>query len=187
MSSFVVGLAAVLTISAAVSAQTLGDVGRQEEARRKTVKAPAKVYTNDNLRADPSSPRPAAAGTPESPASSPGAAASTAASQKAATPAPAADAGAKDETYWKKRVAAARDTVERAKIFAEALQTRINSLSNDWAARDDPYQRQKIGADKDKALAELARVQKEIEDGTKAIVDIQEEARKTGVPAGWVR
>jgi hypothetical protein len=187
MSSFVVGLAAVLAISAAVSAQTLGDVARQEEARRKTVKAPAKVYTNDNLRADPSSPRPAVAGTPESPASSAGAAASTPAGQKAATPAPAPDAGAKDETYWKKRVAAARDAVERAKIFAEALQTRINSLSNDWAARDDPYQREKIGADKDKALAELARVQKEIEDGTKAIADIQEEARKTGAPAGWVR
>ena len=188
MSSFVVGLAAVLTLSAAVSAQTLGDVARQEEARRKTVKAPAKVYTNDNLRPDPSSPRPAVAGTPESPASSAGPAApSTPASQKAATPAPAPDAGAKDETYWKKRVAAARDAVERAKIFAEALQTRINSLSNDWAARDDPYQREKIGADRDKALAELARVQKEIEDGTKAIADIQEEARKTGVPAGWVR
>lgn len=187
MSSFVVALAAVLTISAAVSAQTLGDVARQEEARRKTVKAPAKVYTNDNLRADPSSPRPAVAGTPESPAPSAGAAASTAASQKAAAPAPAADAGAKDETYWKKRVAVARDAVERAKLFAEALQTRINSLSNDWAARDDPYQREKIGADRDKTLAELARVQKEIEDGTKAIADIQEEARKTGAPAGWVR
>jgi len=33
-SSFVVGLAAVLAISAAASAQTLGDVARQEEARR---------------------------------------------------------------------------------------------------------------------------------------------------------
>ena len=187
MSSFVVGLAVVLTISAAVSAQTLGDVARQEEARRKTVKAPAKVYTNDNLRADPSSPRPAVAGTPESPASSGPAAPSTPAGPKAATPAPAPDAGAKDETYWKKRVTAARDAVERAKIFAEALQTRINSLSNDWAARDDPYQREKIAADRDKALAELARVQKEIDDGTKAIADIQEEARKTGVPAGWVR
>jgi hypothetical protein len=189
MSSFVVGLAAVLAISAAASAQTLGDVARQEEARRKTVKAPAKVYTNDSLRADPSSPRPAVGSAPGSAASSAGSAGASApdASQKAATPAPAPDAGAKDETYWKKRMAAARDAVERAKIFAEALQTRINSLSNDWAARDDPYQRATIGADKDKALAELARVQKEVEDGTKAIADIQEEARKTGVPAGWVR
>ena len=185
-SSFVVGLAAVLAISAAASAQTLGDVARQEEARRKAVKAPAKVYTNDSLRADPSSPPPAVAGAPGSAGSSaPGA------SQQAATPAPAPEAGAKDsakdEAFWKKRMAAARDAVERAKIFAEALQTRINSLSNDWAARDDPYQRAKIGADRDKALAELGRVQKEVLDGTKAIAAIQEEARKTGVPAGWVR
>ena len=84
-------------------------------------------------------------------------------------------------------MAAAREAVERAKIFADALQTRINSLSNDWAARDDPYQRNKIAADRDKALAELSRVQKEVQDGTKAIAAIQEEARKTGVPAGWVR
>lgn len=84
-------------------------------------------------------------------------------------------------------MADAREAGERAKLFAEALQTRINSLSNDWAARDDPYQRAKIGADRDKALAELGRVQKEIQDGNKAIAAIQEEARKAGVPAGWVR
>ena len=188
-SSFVVGLAAVLAISAAASAQTLGDVARQEEARRKTVKAPAKVYTNDSLRADPSSPQPAASGTPGSAASSAGSAAPSTpdASKPAGTPAPAPDAGAKDEASWRKRIAAAREAVERAKLFADALQTRINSLSNDWAARDDPYQRAKIGADRDKALSELGRVKKEILEGTKAIDAIQEEARKTGVPAGWVR
>ena len=187
-SSFVIGLAAVLAISAAASAQTLGDVARQEEARRKTVQAPAKVYTNDSLRADPSSPQAAAAGTPGSAASSAGSAAPSTpdASKPAGTPAPAPDA-AKDEASWRKRIAGARETVERAKLFAEALQTRVNSLSNDWAARDDPYQRAKIGADRDKALAELGRVKKEILEGTKAIDAIQEEARKTGVPAGWVR
>src|SRR5258706_524157 len=183
------GLGAVLAISAAASAQTLGDVARQEEARRKTVKAPGKVYTNDSLRADPSSPQPAVAGTPGSAASSAGSAAPSTpdASKQPGTPAPAPDAGAKDEAAWKKRMTDAREAVDRSKLFAEALQTRINSLSSDWAARDDPYQRAKIGADRDKALAELDRVKKEVLDGTKAIAAIQEEARKTGVPAGWVR
>ena len=139
MSRLVVGLAAVLTISAAASAQTLGDVARQEEARRKTVKAPAKVYTNDSLRPDPSSPRPAAASTPGSPASSAGSAAPSTPDAKSTggTPAPAPDASAKDasakdasakdasakdEASWKRRMAAAREAVERAKIFADALQ-----------------------------------------------------------------
>src|SRR5258706_9026645 len=98
-SSFVAGFAAALAISATASAQTLGDVARQEEARRKTVKAPGKVYTNDSLRADPSSPQPAAAGTPGSAASSAGSSAPSTpdASKPPGTPAPAAGAGAQDE------------------------------------------------------------------------------------------
>ena len=38
-------------------AQSLGDVARQEAERRKTVKAPGKVYTNDVLKAEPLRPR----------------------------------------------------------------------------------------------------------------------------------
>jgi uncharacterized protein YoxC len=67
------------------------------------------------------------------------------------------------------------------------LQSRINALATDFAARDDPFQRNQIAADRNKALAELDRVKKEIQDHTKAITDIQDEARKAGVPAGWVR
>jgi hypothetical protein len=36
-------------------------------------------------------------------------------------------------------------------------------------------------------MAELDRVKKEVETHTKNIENIQEEARKAGVPAGWVR
>ena len=81
----------------------------------------------------------------------------------------------------------ARSALDRAKTFAEALQSRINALTADFAARSDPAQRAVIGTDRQKALAELDRVQKEIQDNTKAIADIQEEARKAGAPAGWVR
>jgi hypothetical protein len=48
-------------------------------------------------------------------------------------------------------------------------------------------QRDAVAADRQKALAELERVKKEIADHQKAIVTIQEEARRAGVPAGWVR
>jgi hypothetical protein len=72
-------------------------------------------------------------------------------------------------------------------VFAEALQTRINSLSSDFVNRDDPFQRAKIGEDRDKALAELSRVKAEIVNANKQIEDIEEEARKAGVPPGWLR
>ena len=80
-----------------------------------------------------------------------------------------------------------RDGKARAESFAEALQSRINALSNDFVNRDDPAQRNVIAGDRQKALDELSRVQKEISEFTKSIDDLQTEARRAGVPAGWVR
>ena len=100
---------------------------------------------------------------------------------------PATDDPKKDEAYWKDRVTQARTALDRAKSFADALQSRINALTTDFAARSDPAQRAQIERDRQKALADLTRVQQETKDDAKAITDIQEEARKAGVPAGWVR
>jgi len=169
------------------SAQTLGDVAKREEARRKQVKAPGKVYTNEDLRGDAGTAAPAPASQATTPnAAQPGAPAAGAA-PKDSDKEPAADDPKKTEAYWKDRVAKARADLDRAKTFADALQSRINALTTDFAARSDPAQRGQIGNDRQKALAELDRVKKEIEADTKAIADIQEEARKAGIPAGWVR
>jgi SMC interacting uncharacterized protein involved in chromosome segregation len=93
----------------------------------------------------------------------------------------------KDENYWRNRMTQAREAQRRAEAFAEALQSRINALTTDVVNRDDPYQRAKIADDRQKALAELQRVTGEIEQAKKDIVDIEEEARKGGVPPGWLR
>jgi hypothetical protein len=172
---------------ALVSAQSLGDVAKREEARRKQVKTPAKVYTHDDLRGDTSAPPPAAPDVQAPSASgTPPVAPATDAQSKAADKA-AADDPKKTEGYWKDRLAKARGDLDRAKTFADALQSRINALTTDFAARSDPAQRAQIGNDRQKALAELDRVKKEIEANTKAISDIQDEGRKAGVPAGWLR
>jgi len=84
-------------------------------------------------------------------------------------------------------VATARDALARAQTFAEALQSRINALTTDFVNRDDPSQRDVIATERQKALAELERVKQEIGQQQKAIAAIQDEARRAGVPAGWVR
>lgn len=173
---------------AVASAQTLGDIAKREETRRKQVKTPAKVYTNEDLRGDTGSAAPAPA--PVSQAANPNAAppgAPAAGAQPKDAEKTAADDPKKTEAYWKDRLAKARADLDRARTFADALQSRINALTTDFAARSDPAQRAQIGNDRQKALAELDRVKKEIEANTKAIADIQDEARKAGVPAGWVR
>ena len=172
-------LIASLTGTAA-SAQSLGDVARQEEARRKAVKSGGKVYTNDSLHTEPAPAAPAAA--PAAPAQASPAAAQQPGDQKAAS-----DQPKKDEAYWKQRLQSERDALGRSQTFAEALQSRINALAADFVNRDDPVQRAKIGTDRQKALAELDRVKQEIQQHTKAIADIQEEGRKAGAPAGWLR
>ena len=102
--------------------------------------------------------------------------------------APAAAPAAKPgEADWRARIQAARDALSRAQIFADALQSRINGLSADFTARDDPAQRAVVAADRQKSLDELERVKKEIQQHTKALADIQEEGRRAGVPAGWLR
>ena len=174
-------------------AQSLGDVARREAERRKTVKAPGKVYTNDVLKAEPlPSASPAAPGTPAgagSPAAPPAppAAGSGTKPGAGAPPAGSAPQGATDEKGWRARVQASREALSRAQLFADALQSRVNGLSADFTARDDPAQRSTVAADRQKSLDELERVKKEIQTHTKALADIQEEGRRAGVPAGWLR
>ncbi len=84
-------------------------------------------------------------------------------------------------------MAAARDSLARLQTFSEALQSRINALTADFVNRDDPAQRNVVAADREKSLAELERVRQEIAQQQKALTALQDEARRTGVPAGWVR
>ena len=182
-------LAGALFLATAVSAQSLGDVARQEQARRKGVASAGKVYTNQSLPNTPPgapAPQPAAqTGTPGPSATGSQGQTPAAGDQPAA--AGAADKTTKDEAYWRQRIQTERELLARAQSFADALQSRINALSTDFVNRDDPAQRNAIAADRQKALTELDRVKKEIRDHTKAVEDIRQEARREGVPAGWVR
>ena len=93
----------------------------------------------------------------------------------------------RDQAYWRDRIGAARAQLERSKTFADALQSRVSALTADFVNRDDPAQRAVIDQNRLKAVAELERVQREIAAQTKAISGIEDEARKAGVPAGWLR
>ena len=176
--------ALVFVSVAAVSAQSLADVARQEEERRKTVRSSGRVYTNDSLRPDsPTSgtaPR-AAAAPPNAPP------AEVSAPPKPTGPEPAAAEAPKTEAEWRARVAAVRDALSRARIVADALQSRINVLSADFVNRDDPAQRDVVFADRQKALAELDRVKGEIQQHQRTLAAIEDAARRAGVPAGWAR
>jgi hypothetical protein len=184
---------AVLLLAATVQAQSLADLARKEEERRKNIAEAAKVYTNKDLNAAPSSSMPPVAAIPAKP------------------PADAKDAGkgkdkdqeakdgekkekdangkeiVKDKAYWAGRLKALQDQLDQNQTYVEAVQTRINALTTDFVNRDDPAQRAVIERDRQKAVAELARLKQAILDGKKAVGTLEEEARRAGVPPGWLR
>jgi hypothetical protein len=175
-------IAAMLALPALVSSQGLAAVAKKEEERRKAVTAGGKVYTNKDLKADSTESAP-----PPSNASPSAPATQVPSVNLPAGEAKPADGEVKDEAYWRNRITAARSALERSRIFSDALQSRINALSTDIINRDDPAQRSQLELERQRANAEIERVKKEMAGQTKAIAEIEAEARKAGVPPGWLR
>jgi hypothetical protein len=161
-------------------------VARQEQDRRKAIKKPAKVLTNKDLGA----PLPAT-GTAATPAAGvPGSPGSTDADKSK----PAvngtdkkAEEPAKDQASWSGRAKDLQTQLDRDQTFAVAMQSRINALTTQYTNQADPAQQALLASDRQKSVAELNRLTKQIEADKKAIADLQEEARRAGVPSGWLR
>jgi hypothetical protein len=185
----VFAIAVGLSGSPAASGQTLGEVAKKEAERRKAQPQTGKVYTNKDLPASAQKPATAnpSTGTTAQTTTDPVAAATEQKAEDAKAPGDKPQGDQKDQAYWKNRMATAREELRRSEMFAEALQTRVNTLNKDFSSRDNPAQRSAIGADRTEALNELTRVKQDVERGKKQIADIEEEARKAGVPPGWVR
>jgi hypothetical protein len=170
-----------LALQAGLSAQSLADVAKAEEARRKTIKAGVKVYTNEDLGRTPStSAAPAQPASVTTPPAKPG--------DPAAKPGEAKPVDPKTtQAYWKERATTIQQSLSRNKLLLEALQSQVNGLNAEFVSMDDPGQRDLLQARLQRATGELQRVQQDIEKETKAAAALQDEARKAGVPAGWVR
>jgi|WetSurMetagenome_2_1015567.scaffolds.fasta_scaffold95932_2 hypothetical protein len=190
------GLALMFVSAGVASSQTLGDVARKEEERRKAVKAPGKVYTNDDLRRYPvTTPDPAEA---SSDAAKP-------AGEDAAAPAEAKSADAKSveamagdakeakpsvdqgEDHWRKRIGDARSARARSDTYLEALQSRLQALQRDFYNEQDPAQRSAIWAQRTRVFDDLEKLRKDITSQDEAIAKVEEDARKANIPPGWIR
>jgi len=181
---FTVALVAAIASCRPVQAQSLGDVAKKEEERRKDVKPSAKVYTNRDLGGSSSAvPQPEAT----KPSGNSTAPPATAEKGKDEPKDAAKDGSVKDQKYWATRKKDLQAKLERDRVLADAMQSRINALTADFAARSDPAQRAVIEADRKRALTELDGLQKTIKDDQKGLADLDEEARKASVPPGWLR
>jgi hypothetical protein len=154
-------------------AGSLGELALREAVRRQAVSASTRTMTEADLEPAPErvvpKPPPAAAEVEEV---KPG--------EKPADP-------PKDETWWRTRITAAREALERDTLLLAALDNRVTTLTRDVVNRDDPAQRAVLIKERLRALEELDLMRKQIVADNEAIALIEEEARKAGVPPGWIR
>jgi hypothetical protein len=186
----------VLVLSGTVPslrAQSLAEVARAQAEREKNIK-PGKVYTNADLKPVPPPSADSAALSASTPAKADGAASPTADAKP--TDAKVADAKPsnakpedhqKSEKYWSKRMRDSREQLEHDRVLADALQSHLSALTTDFVNRDDPAQRAQIGVARQKAITELEKLRQAIEADTNAIATLEEEARREGIPPGWLR
>ena len=186
-------LLALVLVSAAAApatAQSLVEVARQERLRREALArqagpdaAPTKVYTDADLvhsgrltvRIGDAAPDPTAGTGP-------------AATRSEAPAPPSSDAAAAgDEERWRDRMTAARQALEQAELRAAALQTRADGLWADFTSRDDPAQRAALEQERQAGLAELDEARAAIDALARAVAALRDEARRAGVPPGWLR
>ena len=183
------GALALALAAAGAPAQSLIEVARQEKTRREAI-APedrSRVYTNDDLRDSGGltiGALPAVGAAPSADAGSGRAGHGVGGGEAAAGP----EAGESlDENAWRTRLTAARQARARAGLMASAVQNRADGLWAQFTAMDDPARRREVRRQRNEALAELKRTQAETERLEQEIRDVREEARRAGVPPGWLR
>ena len=169
-----------------VEAQVLGDVARKEEERRKDIKAPAKVYTNKDLGSVPES----SSGTSRRPRRR----APPRGRPQATRPAPRAttskdkDGPTKDQAYWSGAEEGppveARHATRRSPTRCRAASTPSPPTSSTATIRSSAPA--STATARRRSASSIAS-RRASQDGKKALADLDEEARKAGVPAGWLR
>jgi hypothetical protein len=186
MPRLILVIALSVTTAGQVLAQPLAEIARREEARRSRIAKPSPVITNKDLRPTD---RLAAPPPPLAPAPSDTAPAPPAGDAPADATEPEDEEAAReaDEQAWRQKMADAKTNLERSQMYHDALQSRINALWAEFTGKDDPAQRAVVELERKKAIAEQERVKEEIEERRKAIADLEEEARRAGVPPGWLR
>jgi len=171
---------------------SFADAAQREAVRRQLTPKTTRQLSNLNLPAsafvtDAASAAPPTTPPPDSSDDSTSSAPATKPADAAQPAQAAASEDKHDEQWWRDRMSTARQKLDDDQNLLAAVQSRINALTTDFVNRDDPAQRAKIADDRRKALDQLDQLQKQVDADQKAIAAVQDDARRQGVPPGWVR
>jgi hypothetical protein len=98
------------------------------------------------------------------------------------------DATGKTESEWRARASDVRSRAEETEASVTAAQAEVRRLENDFYAwSDGNYRERVIRPAWDQAKENLKRLESELENARGELVSLEDEARKSGTPPGWLR
>ncbi len=177
---------------AAAHGQSLADVVRLSKEARKgqPPKKSLGTITNETLRKGGAASTPTAAAAGK--AGARGATSAVAVRTVAPTPFPTYDVPRDDngrsEADWRARMNHARALVADGERRVADLDTKAKQLENDFYAQSDGFRRDGVIKPAwDQARDDLAKARIELDAARKSLDDLQEEARRSNTPPGWLR
>lgn len=180
---FVVALGLGLSALADSAEQSLAEVSRNTEASRNATpgRPAAKVYTNQDLagvaQSPPSTSTNSSARAPAAPSTAP----STPSDDKA-------PADTKGEAYWRDRMQPLRERLDDVRALADSTKRRAETLMRSAERRcftvgvvcADYTESLRLTDEHRWLVVDVARAER-------AVSALEEEARRAGVPPGWLR
>jgi hypothetical protein len=185
-------MAGLVFVASTAHAQSLADVARQEQERRKTIETPARVYTDADVQKN--APLTTAAARPQ-PASDATAADASAKSKAddGANPEGASAAkdaskdAPKDEAGWRSKVDSAREDLARSRRLLAAMEQQLVGLGIQASSAAIAGQKGPDQAKQQESAREVERLRADVQKYAEALTKLEGDARDKGVPPGWVR
>jgi len=170
--------------TAPVAAQSLGDVARQESARREQIKKPTKVFTNADL---PTAAVEGEAPASDAPSAEPVSGEAPAPERAAARPAvSAAQPPADDEAGWKGRAAQINGKVAEAQDAVRLLKALSDRLGLEMQA-SNPAIAQRAASERADVKARLVQAEQKAAAALEVQDAFRREAKAAGVPPDWIQ
>ncbi len=93
----------------------------------------------------------------------------------------------KKREWWISRKRKLEEKIASLKRKIQELQQKVNSLSTNFLIEQRPIAQQKVKSALEKAKGQLEAAKRELAQAKKALDKLYEEARKAGIPPGWLR
>jgi len=98
------------------------------------------------------------------------------------------DASGRTEADWRQKASEARERIDQVAKDRETAQAEVRRLENDFYAWSDGNCRERVIRPAwDQAKERLKLLEAEAEKANAALADLEEEARKSATPPGWLR